>query len=136
MGMLDNSMLLKLDELRRKLSGIDTNLANALAMAPEVWECSSVYELARAAAFDECEKQVLVDKDRGRHYLCAMSVDPERTRTRIDSTEFSPEDLVEDESPKSPMVLYFCEISRAEFRLWQAADEDRRREWYSKPPGV
>ena len=127
LGLLTTQMDNRRDETRISLQTTDPELAAILAAPPEVWECNGVEELSIVANFDECEMQVLIDKAVGRYYLCAMSVDPERTRTKIEDTPSGPI-LVEDEGPKSPMVLYYTEIVEAEFKKWQEADTRRRRE--------
>ena len=124
MGLLGDDMEKKLQGIRAEVAKVDTNLANILAVGPEVWECRNVYELSMAATFEECEHQVLVDRDTARYYLCAMSVDPERTRTRVDGP-----DIVEDEGPRSPMVLFFTEVGEGEYHYWQRADMGKRRDW-------
>ena len=127
LGILTEEMKNRMAEVRRDIAGLNTDLANIMAIPPEVWECASVEEVGREAHLDDCEIQVLRDRKNNRYYFCAMSVDPGRTKARIEDTEAGVT-VVEDEGPFSPMVLYYCEITRAEFRRWQKEDRGRHRE--------
>lgn len=95
---------------------------------PEIWECSTIDELGKVGHLDECEFQVLIDKEHGRYYLTAMSVDPNRLKTKIDTLESGEEIVEEDTDPKPTTILYYTEINGAQFKLWQVADMEHRRE--------
>lgn len=122
LGLLTPEMRSRLDEVRKE---VGSNLANILAIPPEIWECKDVDEVGTAAHLGDCEIQVLRDRPNDRYYFCAMSVDPERTRAEIVDTPDGPE-VEEDEGPKSSMILYYCKISRMEYRRWQEEDMRRR----------
>lgn len=93
---------------------------------PEIWECNTPGELGKLGHLDDCEFQVLIDKDNGRYYLVAMSVDPDRVKTKVDASEFSKEDLLEDEGIKPVTIVYYTEIGIEEYRIWQHEDRKKR----------
>ncbi len=98
-----------------------------LAGGIEIWECGSVSEVGSKGHLDECEFQVLIDKKSTRYYLVAMSVDVDRVRAKVDTTESGDQIVVPDYSPKPATVAYYCEVSSGEYKLWRTADAVRRR---------
>ena len=92
----------------------------------EVWECSDVDELAGAAHLDDCEFQILIDKANSRYYLAAMSVDPDRIRGTLDTTEDGAPIMREDTSIKPGTVVYYTEVSAGQYKVWIAADRKYR----------
>ena len=105
--------------------------------APAIYECTSVDEVGKYGHLDDCEFQVLIDRDVDRYYLVALTVDPERLRARVEDTEFTDNDIVEDdESPKPPTVIYFVEISVEQYRLWQKYDREKRLDFIKRSGSV
>lgn len=96
---------------------------------PEIWECSTPGELGKEGHLDDCEFQVLIDKDTSRYYLVAMSVDPDRVKAKVEDTEFGDGDVIEDTAARPATIVYYVEINSEEFRIWQHEDRNKRITW-------
>lgn len=125
-GLLTPQMNKAREELQAKLMLTNYDLAMTLSMPPEIWECKDVQELGTAAHLDECEIQVLRDRPNNRYYLSAMSVDPDRERGKITTTESGISLVEADSEPKPAMILYYTEITRTQFQTWQQVDTEKR----------
>ena len=98
-----------------------------LATGIEIWECNSVAEVGTLGHLDDCEFQVLIDKKNSRYYLVALTVDPERVRAKVDTTEGGDQIVIPDTSQKPATAVYYTEVIWEEYKLWRAADAQVRR---------
>lgn len=133
LGIFNEESLNKLSAVMKKLQALgmsdeDIDYLNTTTTSEfKVYECSNLTELAQVAELDDCMKQVVTDKDTGRHYLCALTIDPGRVKTHLLESGI----YTIDTRPRPARVLYFLEISNGEFKLWRRSDIEQRRDWWN-----
>ena len=104
---------------------IDTIVATTFGEF-QVWECNTLTELATKAELDDCYKQIIIDPDTARKFLCALTIDAGRARAQIIDDV-----VVPDTSPRPARILYFLEVSSGEAKKWARADNEQRRAWWT-----
>jgi hypothetical protein len=126
-GMFDDEAQGKLNDVLRKLPVEFRDMLRSSTF--EVYECNNITELATMAMFDECEKQVVIDKETKRLYFCALTIDVGRSKTKVAENEFGLYEVTIDDSPRPARVLYFLEVNDRDYRRWRTSNALQRREW-------
>jgi hypothetical protein len=123
------------EEAQAKLVAVTKNLPyeiRSMVTAEFVaYECNSLTEFATVAELDDCSKGIIVDRVNDRYYLCALTIDPGRKRSRIEDTEYQDNDVVEDTATKPARVLYFLPVSHRDYKAWHRADRLQRQQWWN-----